>query len=73
MRLVVMQHASTLVSTQPSYRGLSAVSRRGFLSVDLLLDTAHKARYDGCVDTYGASSWHDTGVGFTKYLHHAYE
>jgi hypothetical protein len=22
------------------------------------LDAAHKARYDVCVDTYGASSWH---------------
>jgi hypothetical protein len=27
--------------------------------VDQLLDTAHKARYDGCVDTNDASSWQD--------------
>jgi hypothetical protein len=28
-------------------------------SVALLLDTAHKARYDGCVDTYVEARWHD--------------
>jgi hypothetical protein len=32
-----------------------------FLSVDLLLDTAHKARYDGCVDTNVEARWHDKG------------
>jgi hypothetical protein len=57
---VSCQLEAPLVSTQTSYRGLSAVSRRD-LSVDRLLDTAHKARYDGCVDTNVEARWHDTG------------